>query len=122
MGAELIKAYEGVLIVRFSGQLKFSELQAVQKAAGDVIEKNGKVRILCLADDFGGWEKSEDWGDISFQAKYDPFIEKIAIVGDRKWEQLTFLFTSKGIRRIPIEYFAPDQLSKAREWLGMPPN
>ena len=119
MGAELIKAYEGVLIVRFSGKLEFSELQAVQKAAGDVIDRNGKVRILCLAENFGGWEKSEDWGDVSFQAKYDPFIEKIAIVGDRKWEELTLVFTSKGIRRIPIEYFAPDELSKARKWLGV---
>jgi len=122
MGAELIEAHDGVLTVRFSGKLKFSELQAVQQAAGDAIEKNGKVRVLCLAEDFGGWEKSEGWGDVSFQAKYDPFIEKIAIVGDRKWEELALLFTSKGIRCVPIEYFAPRELEKARQWLGAPWN
>ena len=120
MSAELIKACDGLLTVRFSGKLKFAELQALQKAAGDAIEKNGKVRVLCLAEDFGGWEKNEGWGDISFQAKYDPFIEKIAIVGDLRWEELALLFTSKGIRSVPIEYFAPPELGKACQWLGVP--
>ena len=120
MSAELIEACDGLLTVRFSGKLKFSELQAIQKAAGDAIEKNGKVRVLCLAEDFGGWEKSEGWGDVSFQAEYDPFIEKIAIVGDRKWEELALLFTSKGIRSVPIEYFVPGEFGKACQWLGAP--
>lgn len=121
MSAELVEACDGLVMVRFSGKLKVAELQAVQKAAGDAISRNGKVRVLCLAEDFDGWEKSEDWGDVSFQAEYDPFIEKIAIVGDRKWEELALLFTSKGIRRVPIEYFAPRELGKAYQWLGALP-
>ncbi|MCI0747204.1 MAG: STAS/SEC14 domain-containing protein [Verrucomicrobia subdivision 3 bacterium] len=121
MSAQMVSVADGVLTVRVGGQLKVSELQAMQKAAADAIEKSGKARVLCLADDFLGWEKSSGWGDVSFQARYDPFIEKIAIVGDRKWEDLTLLFTSKGIRRVPIEYFAPSDLAKARAWLAAAP-
>ena len=121
MSAEMVSVSDGVLTVRFSGKLKLSELQAMQKVAGEAIDRNGKVSVLCLADDFLGWEKGGDWGDVSFQAQYDPFIEKIAIVGDRKWEDLTLLFTSKGIRRVPIEYFAPNDLAKARAWLAAAP-
>jgi hypothetical protein len=121
MSAEVVNVSEGVMTVRFSGKLKLPELRAVQKAAEEVIEKKGKMRVLCLVEDFLGWEKSDGWGDISFQAKYDPFIEKIAIVGDRKWEELTLVFTCKGIRRVPIEYFAPTDLAKAHAWLAAAP-
>ncbi len=118
MSVEMINVSDGVLTFRFSGKLKLSELQAMQKTAGDAIDKNGKVRVLCMTDDFLGWEKSGGWGDVSFQAQYDPFIEKIAIVGDRKWEELTLLFTSKGIRRVPIEYFPPSDLAKGTGLAG----
>jgi hypothetical protein len=121
MSAEVVSLSDGVLTVRFSGKLKLSGLRAVQKVAGDAIKEYGQLRVLCLAEDFLGWEKSGGWGDVSFQAEYDPFIEKIAIVGDRKWEDFTLLFTSKGIRRVPIEYFAPTDLAKARAWLAAAP-
>ena len=53
-----------------------------------------------LVENFAGTEKGGNPGDVSFQADYDPFIEKIAIVGDKKWEDVALLFTSKGIRRV----------------------
>ena len=45
-------------------------------------------------------------------------MDKIAIVGDQKWEDMALLFTGKGIRRVPIEYFPPADLVKARTWLA----
>lgn len=118
MSAEVVSMSNGVLTVRFSGKLKLSELRAVQKVAADAIKTTGRLRVLCLAKDFLGWEQSSGWGDVSFQAEFDPCIEKIAVVGDPKWEDLTLLFASKGIRRVPIEYFPPTDLAKACDWLS----
>jgi hypothetical protein len=70
-----------------------------------------------LVENFAGIDKAGNWGDVSFQARNDPFIEKIAIVGEKKWEDVTLLFSGKGIRRVPIEYFPPADLAKARAWL-----
>ena len=42
----------------------------------------------------------------------------MAIVGDRKWEDLSLLFTAKGLRAFPIEFFAPEQMSAAQDWLA----
>jgi len=42
----------------------------------------------------------------------------MAIVGDKKWEDLTLLFTAKGLRKFPIEYFEPAAIAKARAWLA----
>jgi|SRR3954470_15184609 hypothetical protein len=121
MSAEVINESDGVLTVRFTGKLKLAELQAAQQKAAEIIERTGKVRIFCIAEDFLGWEKcGGDWGDLSFQAKCDPFIEKIAIVSDKKWEDMALLFLAKGIRKVPIEYFSPAETSRARAWLTAP--
>ena len=117
MSAEIIDVSDRILTFRITGQLKHSEFTAAQRQAADLIRRQGKVRILVLVENFTGTEKAGDWGDVSFQVQNDPFIEKIAIVGDTAWKDLTLLFTGKGVRRVPIEYFAPADLSKARAWL-----
>jgi SpoIIAA-like len=118
MSAELLGLLEGVLTVRISGKLTQPELAEVQKAAGSIIDQQGKGRFLVIVDDFQGTDKEGDWGDLSFQIRYDPLIEKIAIVGDKRYGELTLLFVGKGFRRVAIEYFQPHELAKARVWLA----
>jgi hypothetical protein len=42
----------------------------------------------------------------------------MAIVGEKKWEDLTLMFVAKGLRSFPIEYFQPVELARARAWLA----
>jgi len=51
------------------------------------------------------------------QKQHDPYIEKIAIVGTRQWEELALVFVGKGIRQVAIESFQPADLVPARAWL-----
>ena len=44
----------------------------------------------------------------------------MAIVGDEQWKDLALMFTAKGFRPFPIEYFAPGGLAKAHTWLASP--
>ena len=77
------------------------------------------MRILILTQNFQGWGAGgEDWGDLSFQDEHDPLIEKLAIVGEDRWEDLALMFVSKGLRRFPVEYFQPTELTRARAWLA----
>lgn len=119
MGMRIVDASDGLLTVEFTGLLKKSELEQAQKAAIGLIQKHGKVSLLALEKDFQGWVKEGDWGDLSFQAKYDKHIEKIAIVGEKKWEDWVLAFVAKGFRPVAIEYFLPSDLAKARAWLGL---
>ena len=41
----------------------------------------------------------------------------MAIVGERRWEELALLFTAKGLRTFSIQYFDPAQVATARAWL-----
>ncbi len=118
MSAEIVDLADGILTVKITGKLTYPEQIALQKQAVERLQGQGKARILVIAEEFQGWDRAGNWGDISFQAKYDPLIERMAIVGEKRWEDLTLIFTSKGFRKFPIEYFAPADLAKARSWVA----
>jgi hypothetical protein len=48
----------------------------------------------------------------------DPHIKKMAIVGEKRWEELALIFAARPIRSFPIEYFGPAELERARAWLA----
>jgi len=117
MSAQVGDVKDGILTLTVSGMLTQSELAEVQQAAADIIRAQGKVRILVLAGEFAGWERDGEWDDFSFQETFDPYIEKMAIVGDERWEDLALIFVAKGLRSFPIEYFASGEQARAQVWL-----
>jgi hypothetical protein len=117
MSAEIIDNTGGIVTAKITGKLTHPELVALQKSATDILRQRGKARLLVVAENFQGWEKGGDWGDLSFQMENDTHIEKMAIVGEKKWEDLALVFAAKGLRKFPIEYFQPADLAKARAWL-----
>ena len=121
MSAQVGAVEDGILTLTVSGTLTQSELAEVQQAAADIIRAQGKVRLLVLAGDFAGWERDGEWDDFSFQEAFDPYIEKMAIVGDTRWEDLTLIFVAKDLRSFPIEYFAAGDVDKAQAWLKANP-
>ena len=52
-----------------------------------LIQKHGKVRILFDMAGFHGWDLGALWEDIKFDLKHFSDIERIAFVGDKKWEK-----------------------------------
>jgi SpoIIAA-like len=118
MSAEIVGVADGTLTLKIAGKLAYPELRSVQKSATEIISKQGKIRILVLGEGFQGWEKEGDWGNLSFQNENDARIEKMAIVCEKKWEDLSLMFVGKGLRKFPVEYFQPADLAKARAWLA----
>ena len=106
-------------VFRVSGTLKKAELDAAQRECEQFIKKAGRVKILVLPESgFAGWEHSEAWADMSFAARNDKFIEKIAVVAKLEWRDLSYAFLGKGLRPEPIRYFEQDQEAAARLWLN----
>ncbi len=118
MGAQIVGLSGGLLVIKITGLLERRELAEAQKVAAQAIQKQGPIRILILTEDFKGWAKGGDWGDLSFGIENDPHIKKLAIVGDRRWEDDVLIFTAKGLRGFPIEYFGPAEVGKAWAWLS----
>jgi len=106
-----------VISAKISGDLSKAEVSQVQAAALKAIQRWSKISALFVLENFQGWKKEDDWGDIRFLTAHDKDIVKIAVVGDEEWRDLIYAFLAKGFRQTQVEYFLPGDLEKARGWL-----
>ena len=110
---------EGKLtILRISGLLRKSEMDAALAAEARKWGPATRIKVLVMVEDFEGFERGAEWGDISFLIKHDHQIDKIAIVADPKWEVETLTFAGAGFRQGQVKFFSTKQLAQARAWLG----
>jgi SpoIIAA-like len=121
VSAEILGTDNGVVTIKISGTLGQTDWLATQKKAAEVLQQQGRSKVLVLADDFDGWEKGGNWGELAGQMELDDYMNRMAIVGDPKWQTLALLFAGKGLRRVDIEYFTPPDLAKAQSWLAAGP-
>ena len=108
---------ENMGLVVVSGRLSKAELEAIQSACEAPIQESGRFKLLVILDGFQGWQKSNDWSDMSFAQRNDASIHKIAIVGDSKWEDLVSAFTIEDFRDVKFKFFATGQQAMAWQWL-----
>ena len=118
MPVEIIDASGKLLQIKVRGTLKKADYDRIIQIAKEAIAREGKVRALAIVEGFEGWERHEDWGDVSFMMEQGQNIEKMAIVGDEKWRDDAFAFTAKGFRPTAIEFFPASRLTEARVWLN----
>ena len=113
-----IEASGPIISAKISGELGKPEVTQIQARALDAIQRHGKISALFILDNFKGWKREGDWGDISFLIEHDRNIAKIAVVGDEQWKDLVCAFLAKGFRQAAVEYFLPTDLVQARAWLS----
>jgi hypothetical protein len=106
-----------ILSARISGELRKAEVSEIQAAALETIRRCGKISALFLLENFRGWQRGDEWGDISFLVEHDKDIAKIAVVGEEEWRDLACAFLAKGFRQATVEFFLPAEIAKARTWL-----
>jgi hypothetical protein len=108
---------DNLWVMRVSGLLKKSEVDAAQKYLWSQVSPGTKVRQLVLLTNFAGWEKSEAWNDMSNLENHGDDFERIAVVGDSKWETEGLMFLGAGLRKTDIRFFPPEGENAARAWL-----
>jgi hypothetical protein len=108
-----------VLEVHATGKLDREDYQSFTPEAERLIEIHGKIRILFDMSDFHGWEASAVWEDIKFDVKHFSHIERLAMVGEKKWQKAMSAFC-RPFTTAKIRYFDHAQLAEARTWLGEP--
>ena len=80
------------------------------------IKANGKVRMLAQFEDFHGWDLHAMWDDTVFATKHCADIERIALVGDKKWEEWMAKIC-KPFTKAKIRYFDASQVEAGWKWL-----
>lgn len=106
-----------IVSIKITGELSFAEAGQIQALALEAIKRGGKIKALGILENFRGWKREGNWGDVTFLNEHDQDIAKIAVVGDEKWRDPFCAFLAKGFRRAAVEYFLPADIAKARAWL-----
>ena len=117
MAEELeIVAGGNMLHVRVTGKLTKEAYEAFAPVVDQQIQEHGKLRILFEIHDFHGWTAGALWEDMKFDFKHWKDIERLAIVGESKWEAGMAVFC-KPFTAAKIQYFDHGKLGEARSWL-----
>jgi len=80
------------------------------------IREFGKLRLVIILENFQGWTAGAMWEDIKFDFKHFHDVEKIALLGERKWEKTATLF-SRPFTGAELRYFSNEELDEARSWV-----
>jgi hypothetical protein len=105
-----------VLAIQVIGKLVKSDYQHLVPEFERLIQQHGKVRLLLDMTDFHGWEAGALWDEIKFDIKHFADIERIAIVGDKKWEEGMATFF-KPFTKATVRYFDHADATESRKWL-----
>lgn len=105
-----------MLHVRVAGKLTKESYEIFAPAIDQQIREHGKLRILFEMHDFHGWTAGAMWEDLKFDFKHWTDIERLAIVGESKWEKGMAIFC-KPFTSAKIQYFDHTKLAEAKAWL-----
>jgi hypothetical protein len=110
-----------LLLVKLRGTLTKQDYEQWLPEVERLIRKEGKIRLVVQMHDFHGWTMGALWEDIKFDWKHFGDIERLALVGDRKWEAGMALFCMP-FTKAKIHYFEQAQVDEALGWIveGLP--
>lgn len=111
------KAGHKILVVRASGKLSKEDYGHFIPAVERLIKEQGKIRLLFVMHDFHGWEAGALWEDIKFDVKHFADIERLALVGEKKWEEWMAEFC-KPFTSAEIRYFDQSQADEGQSWIA----
>jgi hypothetical protein len=106
-----------VLEVQLTGKLAKEDYENFIPAVERLVKSHGKIRMLVEMHDFHGWTAGALWQDIKFDAKHFADIERLAIVGETKWQHGMAVFC-KPFTSAKVRYFDRPAIDQAREWLA----
>ncbi len=112
-----VNADDGKVVeVTISGKLEVKDYEAFLPEMVRLIEERGKLRMLCHLKDFHGWTLGGLWEDIKFDVRHFADIERLALVGDKRWEAGMAAFC-KPFTTAQVRYFDVAEAGRASEWI-----
>ena len=110
-----------VLEVLVSGTLAHDDYQRLVPEFERLVNQHGKIRVLFEMRDFHGWNAGGLWEDLKFDLRHFRDIERLAMVGDRKWQQGMSVFC-RPFTTAKVRYFDEAAIQEARTWLAGRPS
>ena len=102
---------------KLSGQLHDQDYKIFVPAVDAAVAAEGEIRLFVqFEEDFQGWDPHAAWDDVKFAASHYSDFYRIAIVGDRKWEEWMARLC-KPFTKAAVGYFDVSDVESAWAWL-----
>ena len=105
-----------ILGFKMSGKLHDDDYKLFVPIVETAIKAQGKVRLLARFEDFHGWDLHAMWDDTKFATQHCHDVERIALVGDKKWEEW-MAKVCQPFTLAKLRYFDVAQIASAWQWL-----
>ena len=105
-----------ILAFKLSGKLHDEDYQIFVPAVEAAVAAQGKLRLLAQFEDFHGWDPHAAWDDLKFGIKHYSDFDRIALVGDKQWEEWMARLC-KPFTRAAVKYFDADHADSAWAWV-----
>lgn len=105
-----------VLGFKLSGKLHDEDYKKFVPLVDAAIAEEGKVNLLAQFEDFHGWDAHALWDDIKFDTTHFTKFKRIALVGDKKWEEW-MAKVCKPFTMAKVKYFDVHEMDAAWKWL-----
>ena len=102
---------------RLSGKLHDEDYKTFVPLVDDAIARQGKARVLAVFHDFHGWDLHAMWDDVKFATTHCAKIERIALVGEKKWEEW-MAKVCRPFTMAKIRYFDASEIDAAKAWIN----
>jgi hypothetical protein len=108
---------EGNLVrVEASGKLTQEDYDQLIPSWKKTIAQFGSMRLLLILQDFEGWEPGAAWDDFRFGTSHSDKVERIAVVGEKKWQKWLMKLGAFFLRE-DLKYFESSDLAEAERWI-----
>ena len=105
-----------VVGVKLSGKLHDEDYRRFVPMIESILTAEGKVRLFVQFEEFQGWDMHAAWDDFKFGLKHYSDFERIAMVGDRRWEKW-MASVCKPFTKAKVKYFDSSEVDAAWTWL-----
>lgn len=117
MAVQLKEELGGRLVkVHVSDKLNKEDFERFVPEVERLITDHGRVRVLFDMQEFRGWNVGGLWEDVKFSVNHFNDVERVAMVGERKWQEWMASFC-KPFTTAEIRYFEPNEADQAHDWL-----
>ena len=106
-----------LVAVQVTGKLVKADYEDFVPEFERLVRQHGTLRVLFDVADLHGWDAGAAWEDIKFDIKHFSDIERLAMVGDKKWQHGMATFF-KPFTKATVRYFDHAETTEARKWLG----
>jgi len=109
---------EQFLVVHVWGKLVKADYERFLPQFAELSQRPGKLRLLFDMIGFEGWDAGALYDELKFDLKHADDFERVATVGDKKWERVMAIMI-KPFTKAKTRYFDATHYAAAREWLSV---